>query len=258
MAVNKVRISAVSYLNTIPFVYGIQNSGLEGFELSLDTPSECARKLITGQVDLGLVPVAAIIDVDHPHILTDYCIGADGPVRTVNILSDVPIEEVENIYLDYQSRTSVLLAKIMVSRWWKVKPNLLDAFPGYEQKIKGTTAGLVIGDRVFTEAKKHAYSYDLAEEWKKMTNLPFTFAMWVANKPLSPEFKKNFSRALEFGLLNKTKAVELYEGSNINKENLLDYLENAISYNFDSKKDEALHQYLQLGSKYMQPQEVGK
>lgn len=254
---NTIRISAVSYLNTLPFVYGIQNSGLEGIELSLDNPSECARKLINGQVDLGLIPVAAIIDINHPHILSDYCIGADGPVKTVSILSDVPIEEIENIYLDYQSRTSVLLAKILVSRWWKINPNLLDAFPGYEQKIEGTTAGLVIGDRVFTEAKKHKYVYDLGEEWKKMTNLPFTFALWVANKPLPKEFQAQFTKALEFGALNKKKAMELYTGDHVSKKELLDYLENAISYNFDSKKDEALHMYLQLGAKYMQPEEVG-
>lgn len=252
-----IKISAVSYLNTLPFVYGLKNSGLSGYDLQLDNPSECARKLINGQVDIGLIPIAAIADIDHPHILTDYCIGADGAVRTVNILSDVPINEVKRLYLDYQSRTSVLLAKILVSKWWKMKPELLDAFPGYENEISGDTAGLVIGDRVFTESKKHSYSYDLAKEWKEMTGLPFTFALWVANKKLPTEFLENFKAALRFGLSNKDKAVELYTGHNVSKEELTDYLENAINYEYDHAKDEALQLYLQLVKKHLLHQEVG-
>lgn len=252
-----IKISAVSYLNTLPFVYGLKNSGLSGYELQLDNPSECARKLINGQVDLGLIPIAAIADINHPYILTDYCIGADGPVRTVNILSDVPINEVKCLYLDYQSRTSVLLAKILVAKWWKIEPELLDAFPGYENEISGDTAGLVIGDRVFTEGKKHAYSYDLADEWKKMTGLPFTFALWVANKPLPQEFLNNFKAALEYGLSNKDKAVELYTGHHVPKDELADYLENAINYEYNHAKDEALQLYLQLAKKHLLHQEVG-
>lgn len=251
-----IKISAVSYLNTLPFVYGLKNSGLEGFELQLDNPSECARKLITGQVDIGLIPIAAITDIDRPYILTDYCIGADGPVRTVNILSDVPINEVKRLYLDYQSRTSVLLTKILVSKWWKVQPELLDAFPGYEERIGGDTAGLVIGDRVFTEGKKHTYSYDLAEQWKEMTGLPFTFALWVANKPLPQEFLNTFKQALRFGLSNKDKAVELYTGHNVSKEELADYLENAINYEYNHAKDEALQLYMQLAKKHLHHQPV--
>ncbi len=252
-----IKISAVSYLNTLPFVYGLQNSGLSGYELQLDNPSECARKLITGQIDIGLIPIAAIADIDHPYILTDFCIGADGPVRTVNILSDVPIQEVRRLYLDYQSRTSVLLTKILVSKWWKIEPELLDAFPGYEKEIRDNTAGLVIGDRVFTESKKHNYSYDLSQAWKEMTGLPFTFALWVANKPLPAEFLESFKTALRYGLSNKEKALELYTEQNVSKEELADYLENAINYEYNHAKDEAVQLYLQLAKKHLLHQEVG-
>ena len=110
-----VRISAVSYLNTIPFIYGLKQSKLmKKIELYLDFPAVCADKLINGQVDLALVPVVVIPTLKDAHIVSDYCIGANGAVDTVCLYSDVPISEVESISLDYQSKTSVALLKILL------------------------------------------------------------------------------------------------------------------------------------------------
>ena len=79
-----LKISAVSYLNTKPFLYGLFQSGMEdSIDLSLDIPSECARKLVAGEVDLGLIPVAVIPQLKTPHIISDYCIGTEGAVKTV-------------------------------------------------------------------------------------------------------------------------------------------------------------------------------
>ena len=110
-----IKVSAVSYLNTIPFIYGLRNSELmQQIDLYIDCPSVCADKLINNQVDIGLVPVVILDQLNNPKIISDYCIGANGPVDTVCIYSDVPIEEIESIYLDYQSRTSVELLKILL------------------------------------------------------------------------------------------------------------------------------------------------
>ena len=176
-------------------------------------------------------------------------------MRTVSILSDVPVDEIENLYLDYQSRTSVLLAKILCRKYWKIEPNLIDAFPGYEEKIKGRTAGLVIGDRVFTEDKKHQYVYDLGKAWKDFIGLPFTFALWVANKRLPAEFQANFKRALGFGVENRIKALETYQG-NIPKSELVKYFKHRISYTFDSEKDKAFHKYIHLAEPFLKIDKV--
>ena len=99
MSFKKVKISAVSYANTYPFLYGIHKKlDSKYFELSLDVPSECARKLINNEVDLGLIPVATIPLVDNSKIISDYCIGANGAVKTVLLMSKLPIE---NIYLEF-------------------------------------------------------------------------------------------------------------------------------------------------------------
>ena len=105
----KVRVSAVSYLNSIPFVYGLEQSDLlpAAIDLSLDIPSVCAEKLLSDEVDLGLIPVATIPDLSNPQIISEYCIGADGPVQTVCLFSSVPLENITTVLLDFHSRTSV-------------------------------------------------------------------------------------------------------------------------------------------------------
>ncbi|NQX96939.1 MAG: hypothetical protein HRT73_03545 [Flavobacteriales bacterium] len=101
MRVKKIKVSAVSYLNTLPFIYGINNSEvMEGIDLSLDIPSDCAKKLLSGEVDLGLVPIAILPQLKEYHIISDYCIGAEGKVDSVALYSDVPLNEIEYIYLD--------------------------------------------------------------------------------------------------------------------------------------------------------------
>ena len=111
----KIRIGAVSYLNTKPLLYGIRKHKIsQQIELIEDYPSRIAQLLIDDKIDVGLIPVAAILRLKEQHIRTNYCIGSDGPVASVCIFSEVPIEEVKNIYLDYQSKTSVSLARILL------------------------------------------------------------------------------------------------------------------------------------------------
>ncbi|MFA4852768.1 MAG: MqnA/MqnD/SBP family protein, partial [Bacteroidales bacterium] len=119
----KTRISAVSFLNTLPFVYGINNSGmLSDFELILDVPSECARKFNNKEVDIALVPVAAIKNLSSYKLLNDFCIGSIGNVRTVLLLSQVPLKQISKIHLDYHSLTSINLVKILSQHYWHIEP----------------------------------------------------------------------------------------------------------------------------------------
>jgi chorismate dehydratase len=115
-----VKISAVSYLNTLPFLYGIKNHpGLKNFIFEQDIPSMCAKKLITNKVDIALIPVAAIPQVKTPYFISNYCLGAVNKVRTVLLLSEVPLHEIKTVLLDYQSRTSVNLVKVLAKKHWK-------------------------------------------------------------------------------------------------------------------------------------------
>jgi len=118
-----IKVSCVRYLNSQPFIYGLKNNPvINEIDLSLDIPSVCAEKLLNGNVDIGLVPIAVIPELKESHIISDYCIGADGKVETVLLLSDVPLEKIETVLLDYQSRTSVLLVKMLAGKFWKISP----------------------------------------------------------------------------------------------------------------------------------------
>lgn len=215
-------------------------------EISRDIPSECARKLIEGEVDLGLIPVAVIPQIKSPQIVSDFCIGAKGAVHSVLLVSEEPLEKIEKVYLDYQSRTSVQLCRLLLKHHWKKEVEFLPAQTGYETAIKGTTAGVIIGDRTFDLAERLHYRYDLAEAWQQWQGLPFVFAAWVSNKKLPKDFIHSFNQVLEFGLQNKVKAIQHYNLAFPSLEMQQDYLDSYIQYELDEAKQKALQQFLAL------------
>jgi chorismate dehydratase len=195
--VKKIRISAVSYTNTKPFIYGIQHTSIiDQIDLSLDIPSDCAQKLIDGKVDIGLIPVAAALNLPEWHIVSDFCIGANGAVNSVFIFSNCDIHEVKTIQLDPQSRSSNNLAKVLMKNFWKVAPEQIVNAPDYAQSVDPYTAFVQIGDRTFGKKQQFKYVYDLAEEWQKMTGLPF---MLLHGYLISP-FRRNLWISLIFHL----------------------------------------------------------
>ena len=242
----KLKVSAVSYLNTSPFIYGIEHSDvINHIDLELDIPSDCANKLLIGKVDIGLVPVAILPQLKEYHIISDYCIGATGKVNSVLLLSDVPLNEIEKIQLDYQSRTSVDLVQLLAKKYWNITPGWIKTKEGFENDIVGKTAGVVIGDRTFHLKKEYKYQYDLAEEWFKFTGLPFVFACWVSNKKVSTLFEEAFNKALRAGVDQIDEVVEQYDELTIPKSKLQSYLRNDIDYVLDENKLAAIKLFLQ-------------
>lgn len=234
---NKIKISAVSYTNTKPFIYGIERSALlEQIVLSLDIPTDCASKLIDGQVDIGLIPVAAIPHVPNAHIVADYCIGSVGAVNSVFIFSKVPAHEIRTVRLDSHSRTSNNLARVLLKFH-------------FQQEVDYTTdadvetdAIVLIGDRTFGKKEQFAYAYDMGQEWMNFTGLPFVYAAWVANKPIPQAFINDFNEALAFGL-SKRKEL-LHELPKQPGFDLEDYLLNKLDFELGDKKREALELFL--------------
>ena len=234
---NKIRISAVSYTNTKPFVYGLQHSDIiDLIDLSLDIPSDCAKKLIDGQADIGLVPVVALLDIPDYHIISDYCIGAVTAVNSVFIFSNKPVEEIRTLRLDSESRTSNQLAKVLLKNYWRQQPEFVTSGEA--------DAFVEIGDRTFGKKDKFPYAYDLAEEWIKFTGLPFTFAVWASNKFIPQDFIDKFNTALKFGLDHREEVIkQLPENKDFDLE---DYLRRHIDFSLDQKKQEALDKFLSL------------
>jgi len=251
----KIRISAVSYLNTKPFVYGLQHSDLiNRIDLSLDIPSLCASKLSSDLADIGLIPVAAISDVPNAQIISNYCIASSGKVRTVVLLSNVPLQEISKVLLDYQSRTSVQLVRILAANYWKINPVWENGQTEYlESDIDTTTAVVVIGDRVFEAEKKFTYCYDLGEAWKDFTGFDFVFACWIANKPIDIDFVSDFSRALADGLLHMEEVIRECEVTYPDYQ-LNEYFYRNISFVFDESKRKGLELFLKLNDETLRIQ----
>ncbi|MFM2363326.1 MAG: hypothetical protein RLZZ316_2228 [Bacteroidota bacterium] len=242
------KAAAVSYLNTKPLIYGFKQGQLqEQLTLSFDYPSLVARQLLSNQVDIGLVPVAMIPRLQESFIISDYCIGCTGPVASVCLFSDVPIEQVTSVLLDYQSRTSVQLAKILLKEYWKINPVLVDGKEDFRDHITGTTAGLVIGDRAFQQRKVSAYSYDLGTAWLQHTGLPFVFATWVSNKLLPASFTNAFNTTTAMGLqhlpaIAAEQQYPLYD--------LYQYYTQNISYQLDAEKRKGMNLFLKKIEEY--------
>lgn len=214
----------------------------EEIELLIDYPANIAAQLLRDEIDLGLVPVAIIPSLEEHFIISDYCIACDGQVASVCLFSEVPLHEIETIYLDYQSRTSVALLKILLRDYWKVEPHLIPADKGYEKSVKGKTAALVIGDRALEMRSSYPFIFDLGLAWKEMTGLPFVFAAWVSNKRLSPEFISAFNKANAYGFNNLDRVIDSlgYKTYDLNT-----YYRENIQYRFDDQKRKGLGLFLE-------------
>ena len=233
----------MSYLNTKPLIYGLSRHPVEAeIELIVDYPAHIARMLIEGQIDVGLVPVAIIPELEESHIITDYCIGCNGAVDSVAIFSEQPMESISTIILDYQSRTSVLLSRVLMQEYWKKEVDWKDAKgEEYRQQIKDDVAGVVIGDRALEQKKISTYMYDLGLAWKNHTGLPFVFAAWISNKTLPASFIKAFNEANRMGLDNLEEVVALEDHDHVA---LRKYYTENISYQLNAEKKKGLAHFL--------------
>lgn len=239
---NKIKVGAVSYLNTKPLLYGIKRSGLMNtIELIEEYPAKIAQMLLNDRIDIGLVPVAIIPKLKDPQIVTNYCIGAESEVASVCIFSEVPMAAIESVILDYQSRTSVNLAIILFKEYWQKEVVFKAATANFISEIKGTTAAVVIGDRAFEQRLISTYRYDLAEAWIAFTGLPFVFAAWVANKPLHEDFIDAFNMANGYGIMHLDEVIA---ENSYDKYDLKKYYTKNISYHLTDDMRKGLDLFL--------------
>ncbi len=240
---DKIRVGIVNYLNTKPLIYGLQKEPVNKMiELIGAYPAKLAQMLIDDEIDIGLIPVAAIPQLPSYHIVGNYCIGAEGEIASVCLFSEVPMHEIKKVYLDYQSRSSVALLKWLMKESWGIDPEIIESDnESYRQEIKGTTAGLVIGDRALEQRKISTFIYDLGSEWRSITGLPFVFAAWVSTRPLPDGFIKIFDEANELGL---NHIEEIIDNTPFELYDLKKYFTIHLSYRLDARKREGMHRFL--------------
>ena len=242
----QLRISAVSYLNTFPFVFGIKESGLlENFRLELDVPSICAEKFKSGAVDISLVPVGALPELGEFHFISDFCIGAVGEVKTVLLLSKVPLLQIRRIHLDFDSRTSVELVKVLAKHYWKIDPIWESVKAGQVSAASEIESLVAIGDKTFQLRQDFPFVYDLATEWISFSGLPFVFATWVSRIKLPDEALHPFIHSITYGIAHKRECIDYFSDKlPASYDDCLKYLEENISYEFDERKKQGLQLFL--------------
>lgn len=245
----KIRISAVKYANTYPFMYGLVESGFEKKAiLQTDHPADCAAKLIGDKVDIGLIPVAALPLLKEYQIISDYCIGAKKNVRTVLLLSNCPFADIKTIFLDYRSRSSINLTKVLAKNAWKKDFRWVNTTKGFDFLNIGLDEAVVlIGDQCFEYENSFRNKIDLALEWEKFSGLPFVFACWTANKCIDAAFLEEFNDALKLGVNNIDAVVEKYGQTGVITGIVLkNYLVENIDYDFNEDKKKGLKLFLEL------------
>ena len=242
------RIAAVSYLNTVPFIYGIERADDLRATLLLSPPSGCAEAFNSGLADIALIPSGALPTIKDAKIVTPFCIGATGRVRTVTLMSDSMLPFIRRIWLDSHSVTSALLTRILCEHLWLISPEFrqMDDYSAADKPRKGD-AFLFIGDKVFDYEGRFANSWDLAENWWWRNDLPFVFAVWVARESVPPPVIESLENALAYGTQHVREAIAHYGHSG--KSYAYDYLTRNIDYRFDEPKQRALTLFRELITK---------
>ena len=185
----RLRISAISYLNTAPLMWDFEHGeptlwqktprmGTQ-FEISYTLPSACARSLADGTADIGIIPAAAYTEIPGLQVLPEVAIASRRAVRSILLVSNVPMEKVRTVALDTSSMTSVALTKVLFEKWLGGGRTFTAMAPNVEQMLAEHDAGLLIGDPALKIDRKRYHTVDLAEEWIRHTGKPFVFAFWA-------------------------------------------------------------------------------
>lgn len=235
----------MNYLNTRPLIYGLERPPVaDTIELIGNYPARVAEQLLNNEIDVGLIPVAVLKQMPEYHIVGNHCIGTEGEIATVALFSEVPLPEIKKVYLDYQSRTSVALLQYLMRESWGISPDVVQAEnEGYRQEIRGSTAGLVIGDRAFEQRRTSTFIYDLGSEWRSITGLPFVFAVWASKKQLPEEFIRIFDQGNAAGL---SRIDEIVEAADFEAYDLAKYYKLHLSYHLDEPKRAAIEKFLEV------------
>jgi chorismate dehydratase len=240
----RLRISAISYLNTAPLMWDFEKTQVGSqFEISYTIPSDCARALAEGSADIGIIPAAAYTSIPDLLMVPDVAIASKRAVRSILLISKIPIDEICSVALDTSSMTSVALTKVIFHRWFGGKQHFTSMAPDLEGMLQRNDAALLIGDPALQVDRGKYHTYDLAEEWIARTGKPFVFAFWAVRRAalenmdpsldLTTIFQQSRTHGLEPGNIHQianTWAVRL----SLPEEDVKSYLLENIYYYFDS------------------------
>jgi predicted solute-binding protein len=227
-ASSPLRVCVVSYLNTVPLVWGMLHGAQRGlFGLDFDIPSRCADKLAAGEVDIGIVPVAEVPRLGL-EVIPGAGVACHGEVRSILLISKVPPGEIRALASDTSSRSSVALSRIILRERYRAQPTLVPMPPDLPSMLEVADAALIIGDPALRiDPATLPYTVlDLGAEWVALTGLPMVFAVWARRKSVSPGgLAQAFLDSARFGLAHLDEIVLCEsEKRGLSRELARDYL----------------------------------
>jgi len=241
-----LRLSVVQYLNTVPLIWGMLHGEQRGkFALQLTVPSGCADAIAQRQADVGIVPSIEYQRLDGVKILPGMSIASKREVKSVVLLSKMPLAQVQTVALDQSSRTSAVLVRILMDKFYSRRINFLPAAPEPGAMLRQADAALLIGDPALAYSGP-AEVYDLAQEWRKFTGLPFVFALWMGHANLSGQLA-DFTASLAFGLAHIDDIAEEYAPKlGMAPSAVKVYLTRNIDYSLDAENLQGLKLFYKL------------
>ncbi len=243
------KVSVVQYLNTAPLVWGMVKGEQQGkYDLEFTTPAACADAVHHHRADVGIVPSIEVQRIEKAQVIAGISIASKNRVKSVVLLANKPIEKVQTIAADNSSRTSAALLRILMRKFYSRFVTITPVAPKPEAMLKRADAALVIGDPALTFDGKVAAVYDLAEEWKKFTGLPFVFAVWAGHENANlSRFRKDFEQSRDYGLAHVDDiAAEYAPKLKISPEAVKVYLTENIDYSLDEENRKGLREFFRL------------
>ncbi len=251
----RLRISAISYLNTAPLMWDFEHEPLrtrlaEQFDVTYTIPSACAEALRSGTADIGIIPVAAFATIPGLIVLPGVAIASQKAVRSILLVGHKPLNQVRSVALDSSSMTSVALCKVLLEKWMGGRREYLPMAPDLEGMLAACDAALLIGDPALAvDRAQYATVIDLAEEWRKHTGKPFVFAFWAVREDavagaeevatLAEIFQRSRDRGLELENLQNI-ANEWAPQLGMSVGDVTSYLTENIHYSLDKTCREGL------------------
>jgi chorismate dehydratase len=266
----KPKVSVVKYLNAMPLAWGIlEGSQKEILDPILSTPAECADQLAKGAVDIGLIPSIEYQRIKGSRIVPGPAVASLYQVRSVILVSVVPLWKVKTVACDSGSRTSVALTKIIFDEYYHIHPDFRPAEPNIAAMLKDNDAALIIGDNALKFMEQNDQPnierqkpivrlgpeplevFDLAERWRFLTGLPFVFAFWAVRDGLKdPRLVDTMKASRDYGVANIPTIAERYsEPLQIKKEFIQAYLEKNVHYYMDQSCLESLRLFYEKAAK---------
>ena len=192
----RLRISAISYLNTAPLMWDFDHGeAAKDFEIFYSVPSSCAAALGEGTGDIGIIPAVAYNNIPDLAIIPEVAIAARGPVRSILLVSKVPLEKVRTVATDNSSLTSVALTRVLFSKWWGGGREFSSLPPQLPTMLRECDAALIIGDPALKVDRSRYQVLDLAEEWRRLSGKPFVFAFWAVREAALAEMQPGLDLA---------------------------------------------------------------